>query len=430
MSTAPLVGKQLLSVQHATARLNVWEGSVRSGKTVGSILVWLRFVREAPPGNLLMVGKTERTLKRNVIHPMQDMLGRRRVRYVQGDGELWVCGRRVYIAGANDERAQEKIRGLTLAGAYVDEVSTIPESFWSMLLTRLSIEGARLFGTTNPDNPRHWLLKDYLDRASVTIHRDGTVTAGGDGADLLDLARFRFVLADNPHLPAAYVASLEREFVGLWYRRFILGEWVAAEGAIYDMLRLDGDRAHVIDDLPDVHRWWLTVDYGTTNPFHALLIGEAADRLVVAREWRWDSRQQRRQLTDAEYSTQLRGWLEGGCDGLEGVAGNLERLYVDPSAASFIRQAYRDGWPVAGADNTVDDGIREVASLLGSDRLAIHRSCAGLLDEMAGYVWDPVAADRGEDAPLKQEDHGPDALRYGIRGLRRVWRRWLDTPVG
>ncbi|MFA9432930.1 MULTISPECIES: PBSX family phage terminase large subunit [unclassified Egicoccus] len=426
MSVAPLVGKQLASVQHATARLNIWEGSVRSGKTIGSILAWLRFIRTAPPGNLLMAGRTERTLERNVVHPMQDMLGRKRVRFVRGAGELWVCGRRIYIAGANDERAQEKIRGLTLVGAYVDEVSTVPESFWSMLLTRLSIDGARLFGTTNPDNPRHWLLKDYLNRATVTIDRDGQIL-GGDGAELLDLARFRFTLHDNPHLPAAYIASLEREFVGLWYRRFILGEWVAAEGAIYDMLDLDGDSSHVVDQLPDVHDWWLTVDYGTTNPFVALLIGEHTDGLVVAREWRWDSRAQRRQLTDGEYATKLQSWVDGGADGLA-MPPDVSKVFVDPSAASFIRQLYRDGWSgVTPADNTVEDGIRETSSLLAARRLTIHRSCSGLLDEMAGYSWDPKAQDRGEDAPLKQDDHGPDALRYGVRMLRRVWRRWLDS---
>lgn len=424
MTVAPLQGKQLASVRAADRRINLWEGSVRSGKTIGSIIAWLRFIREAPPGNLLMAAKTERTLKRNVIHPMQDMLGKRRVRYVQGDGELHVCGRRIYVAGANDERAQEKIRGLTLAGAYVDEASTIPESFWSMLLTRLSVEGARLFGTTNPDNPRHWLLKDYLDRASVTIERDGTVRHGGDGAELLDLARFRFRLDDNPHLPAAYIQALEREFVGLWYRRFILGEWVAAEGAIYDMLDLE---RHAVDQLPDIRRWWLTCDYGTTNPTHVLLIGEHDDGLVVAREWRWDSRAQRRQLTDGEYSTKLRSWVEGGCDdAADPQTMSLERMFVDPSAASFIRQLHRDGWPVRQADNTVDDGIRETASLLAAGRLTIHESCTHLLDELSGYSWDPKAQDRGEDAPLKQDDHGPDALRYAVRGLRRTWRRWLD----
>lgn len=426
MTVAPLAGKQRDSVVNATARVCMWEGSVRSGKTVASLLAWLRYVRTGPAGNLLMVGKTERTLKRNIIDPLVDMLGRRRCRYIQGDGVVWLLGRRVYVAGANDERANEKIRGLTLAGAYVDEASLVPESFWSMLLTRLSIEGAQLFATTNPDAPRHWLKRDWLDKASVQIRRDGTLVRGGDGARL-DLARFTFTLDDNPHLPAAYVTALKREFVGLWYRRFILGEWVAAEGAIFDMLdpTVGG---HLVDRLPAMYAWWIALDYGTVNPFHAVLLGHGHDdRLYVAREWRWDSRAKRRQLTDAQYVAQLGEWVRGGCDGALDDHEAPERVFVDPSAASFMRAAYLDGWGgLVGADNTVLDGIRDVASLLAAGRLLIHESCDATVDEMSGYSWDEKAQARGEDAPLKQDDHAPDAVRYLIRGIRPVWRSWLD----
>lgn len=150
---APLVGRQRRSVELATARLNLWEGSVRSSKTVSSLLAWLLFTRTGPAGNLCMVGRTERTLKRNVIDPLVDMLGPRRCRYLAGARELWLLGRRVYIAGANDERAADKIRGLTLAGAYVDEVTVIPESFWAMLLSRLSVEGRPLLRHHQPRLP-------------------------------------------------------------------------------------------------------------------------------------------------------------------------------------------------------------------------------------------------------------------------------------
>src|SRR5690606_26825491 len=150
------------SVALATARTNVWEGSVRSGKTIASLLAWLLYVRQGPAGNLAMIGKTERTLKRNVIDVLVEMLGERRCRHNRGEGELNLLGRRIYLAGANDARSEDKIRGLTLAGAYVDEASLVPEAFWSMLLTRLSVEGARLFATSNPDNPHHWLMRSYL----------------------------------------------------------------------------------------------------------------------------------------------------------------------------------------------------------------------------------------------------------------------------
>lgn len=422
MEVSPLTGKQRESVRLATARLNIWEGSVRSSKTISSLVAWLKFVRTAPLGNLLMAGKTERTLKRNIIDPLTEMLGEQRCRLVQGSGELFLLGRRVYLAGANDERAQERIRGLTLAGAYVDEVSTIPQSFWSMLLSRLSVEGAQLFGTSNPDGPAHWLKKDFLDRAAVHLDHDGAVTRTDDA---LDLARFSFRLADNPHLPPAYVASLRQEFTGLWRKRFIDGLWVVAEGAVYDMF--DPDR-HVVDICPVIKRWLCcTIDYGTTNPFDAILIGLGIDRKLYAiTEWRWDSRARHRQLTDAEYSAKLTEWLASvqfpGSQ-LRGVT--PERFIVDPSAASFRVQLFQDRKSPVLADNEVLDGIRLVSSLLGSGRLLVHSSCKHLIDELQSYSWDDKAAAKGDDAPVKQDDHSADALRYGIATTRSVWRNLI-----
>ncbi len=435
MLVAPLAGKARQAVHLAERRINVYEGSVRSGKTVASLLTWLRFVRQGPAGNLVMVGRTERTLKRNVIDPLVEMLGPARARHVRGEGELHLLGRRVYLAGANDDRAQDRIAGLTLAGAYVDEATLIPEGFWSMLLTRLSVEGARCFATANPAHPGHWLKAGYLDRAAVWLRGDGQLEQHQGDQDRLDLARVSWRLDDNPHLPAAYRAALEAEFSGLWYRRYVAGEWVQAEGAVYSMF---DPEAHVVDELPvddggrtDVDRWVVAVDYGTVNPFAALLLGVSEQHrcVYVAAEWRHDSRAARRQLTDAEYSTRLREWLAVETGRPDGAA-LIDALVVDPSASSFITQLWRDDWPhVRHADNTVADGIRDVASLLAAGRLKIHRSCVGLLNELPGYTWDPKPGRDGKERPRKADDHSIDSLRYGTRALRRWWRHWLTAPL-
>jgi PBSX family phage terminase large subunit len=429
VNLAPLTGKQLESERLATARQNIWEGSVRSSKTVSSLVAWLKFTRRGPKGNLLMTGKTERTLKRNIIDPLTEILGKKRCDYNQGEGELRLLGRLAYVAGANDERAQEKIKGLSLVGAYADEISVMPASYYRMLLTRLSDEGARLFGTTNPEGPSHWLKADYLDKAATWLDHRSELIRAVPGADVLDLARFSFRLEDNPHLPPAYVDSLRREFSGLWRKRLIEGLWVVAEGAVYDMF--DPGR-HVVAKLPTITRYiTCTVDYGTTNPFHALLIGLGADRrLYVVAEWRWDSRARHRQLTDTEYSKKLREWLQSvrhPGSALYGVT--PERYIVDPSAASFRVQLYRDGLQSLPADNEVLDGIRLVSSLLATGRLLIHSSCTHLIGEMQGYAWDEKAALKGEDKPRKEADHGADALRYGLRTTHQVWRNLL-IPVG
>lgn len=428
MHVAPLVGKQRESVRLATARGNLWEGAVRSSKTVCSIIKWLQFVRTGPPGNLLMVGKTERTLKRNIIDPIEAMVGKQRCKYRSGVGELDLFGRTIYTAGAHNELAVDKIKGLTLAGAYGDELTTWPETFFSMFLTRLSVPGAQWFGTTNPDSKNHWLNKNYLKRAKLHLTRDGEIIESNAG-DALNLHRFSFQIADNPNLTAEYVESLKAENAGLFYKRNVLGEWVLAEGAIYDMF--DPDR-HVVDILPTIVRWIaLGIDYGTSNPFHAGLLALGSDGvLYVPGDWRYDGRKAKRTKTDAEYSQLLRGWLAAFKHPHSPVVGvRPEWTVVDPSAASFVTQLYRDGLTPRLADNAVLDGIRTVMSLFALDQLKIHSSCGDLIDETTGYAWDPDASAKGDDEPLKVDDHGPDQLRYAVRTTEAVWRPQLKEAA-
>lgn len=435
----PLSGKSRRAYHLACAPINMWEGSVRSSKTVGSLIRWAQFVRTGPAGPLLLTGKTERTARRNIIDPLIDMFGPRRVRFNVGTGELVMFDRTIYVVGANDERSQEKIRGLTLAGAYVDEASTCPESFFSMLTTRFSVDGAQMFGTTNPEGPRHWLLTKWLSRACLHLRGDGTLAVRplladrDDPAGPIRLHRFSFRLTDNPYLPEGYLDTVYRQYTGLWRRRFIDGEWVAADGVIYDTFDF---KRHVVEELPPILRWIaLGVDYGTSAPFAALLIGLGADnRLYVCGEYRYESATHRRAKTDGEYSAELSAWLDRfpvpGATNPQVYGVRPQWTVVDPSATSFITQLYRDGrlTPTA-ADNSVVDGIRMVATLIASDRLRVHSSCRGLLEEIPGYVWDPKATEEGQDAPLKALDHSCDALRYGIKTTESVWRSLLNKPI-
>jgi PBSX family phage terminase large subunit len=380
--------KQLDVIANATARLNILDGSVRSGKTIASLVAWIMFVGEAPPGELLMVGKTERTLKRNVLDLLESMVGSKHFKYKQGAGEAYLFGRRIYLAGANDERAEGKIRGMTLAGAYGDEITLWPESFFTMLLSRLSLPGARFIGTTNPDSPFHWLNTRYLEKAG-----------------LLNLKRWQFRLEDNLNLDPAYVEALKKEYTGLWYKRFILGLWVLAEGAIYDMW----DDARFVRPAPeDLQRFIVAVDYGTSNPCtFGLYAWKDGPRPVVhlVREYWYDSKETGRQKTDAEYADDFREWL-GDI--------NPEAIYVDPSAASFIAELRKRGYTVSDANNDVIDGIRFVASMLNQERFFVDPSCINTIKEFASYVWDPRAQLKGEDKPLKQNDHAMDRNRYAL----------------
>ncbi|MEK9521447.1 PBSX family phage terminase large subunit [Streptomyces venezuelae] len=404
----PLSRKQLLSIGQATARINLWHGSVRSGKTIASLLAFVIAVATAgPSGLIIIVGRSLQTIERNVLEPLQDraLFGplARLVVHTRGATTATILGRTVHLIGAADARAEGRLRGLTAQLAYVDEATLLPEAMWTQLLARLSVPGARLYATTNPDSPRHWLRTQYLDRL-----------------DELDMRAWHFRLADNPSLSAEYVASLAAEYTGLWRKRMIDGLWVVAEGAIY--AEWDEGR-HVVAELPPMRRHWVGIDYGTTNPFSAILLGIGTDdRLYACAEWRYDGRRTHRPMTDKQYSDGVRSWLAG-------LDITPEWTFVDPSAKSFSTQLWQDEHPgVARADNTVADGIRSVASLLAADRLLVHRSCEGLLGEMPGYSWDPAATLRGEDSPLKVDDHSCDALRYAIHSTAHEWRHLLTAP--
>ncbi|MEV0438976.1 terminase family protein [Streptomyces spectabilis] len=246
----PLSDKQLDSIRRATARINIWHGSVRSGKTIASLVRFLLALRRAPAtGLVVIVGRSLQTIERNCLDVLADpvLFGdvAAEVHHTRGATTSTILGRVVHLVGASDARAEGRLRGMTAALAYCDEVTLLPPEFFRQLLARLSVPGAMLVGTTNPDSPKHWLKADYLDRAHE-----------------LDLAQFHFQLADNPSLSEQYVAALAAEFTGLWRRRMILGEWVVAEGAIYDAY---DEQQHVVDDLPPMRRYWLGVDYGTAN---------------------------------------------------------------------------------------------------------------------------------------------------------------------
>ena len=363
-----------------------------------------------------MVGVTIGTLKDNILDPISEMVGPENYKYIAGSREVYICGRRILIRGANDEAAEKKIRGLTLAGVYGDELTLWPQNYFKRCLDRLSVRGAKMFGTTNPDSPYHWLKTDYLDRE-----------------DELNLTAFHFELIDNPNLPPEYVEDLKREFSGLWYKRFIQGLWVVAEGAIYDMF---DDDTHVIKSWAEIPGWqselmppWEEIidgiDYGTANPTVFIRLGLWRGIWYAFTENRYDARKVGRQRTDAQHSLEYRNMVA--------LTEEARSVEIDPSAASFRQQLKIDG--VRGlhnADHDVLDGIRVVARGLTTGRFMVHQSCAELRKEFATYVWDEEhALETGQERPIKQNDHSLDATRYGLmRAIGRREKRARDKAEG
>lgn len=392
------------------ARIAVFEGAVRSGKTFVACLAFFFAVAIAPrSGLILIVGRTLQTIERNILALMMDeaIFGplAKAVQHTRGASTATILGREVHLVGANDARAEGKLRGLTACLAMADEATLLPEDFWTQLLARLSVPGARLIATTNPGSPRHWLKVKFLDRVAE-----------------LDLVDLHFELDDNPSLTEEYKNNLKAENTGLFYDRNVKGLWVAAEGSIFGMF---DPTKHVMKraDMPAMHRvLMLGLDYGDTHRTAGVLLGQGpdprgGDRLYVLSEWAPPA------LTIGGMSAHLKDWMT--------EQPSPEWIAYDHAAASFGHQLRVDGFPsVRPAHKAVMSGIRHVAALLDADRLVIAAEATNLLDELPSYRWDPKATERGEDAPVKANDDFCDSLRYACYTSRMDWRDRVPLTPG
>ncbi|WP_231839057.1 PBSX family phage terminase large subunit [Corynebacterium glutamicum] len=415
-----LSGKQKRAYAGSVGRVNIWDGAVRSGKTYAWTLLIIREVREYKGGAAILIsGKNRDSIYRNVFEPIENdpnlALIRPFVHYRQGAPFAQIWGRKVHIVGANDEGSESRIRGMTIARAFSDEITITNKSFFKQLQARLSTRGSKMWATTNPDTPGHWLMKDYLSKIPNCRHFKETTP---ESSQLPHWTYWHFTMEDNPSLGEEYKASLRREYTGVWFRRFILGEWVAADGAIYDFF---DTHTHVVDaaQIPAMQRVFaLAVDYGTTHATAGHLLGLGIDgKLYVIDEWAPP------RGTDGSLSADLMRkrseWAEKGW--------SPEWTYHDPAAASFGLQLFEDGHPnVDKADNAVIDGIRTVASLLQSGDLLISSVCTNLINEIPGYVWDDKASEKGIEQPVKKDDDFCDSLRYVVTSSRWQWARYIS----
>ena len=376
--------KQIDSFNQATKRFNIWVGAVRSGKTYSSILKLIDLIKNGPPGNGMIIGVNRDTIQRNVLLELYKFLGFSPPGTKVTETKLY--GRNIYFVGAHDEGAVRRIQGSTLAFAYVDECTCIPQPFFKMLLSRLSVKGAQLLSTCNPESPQHWLKKDFLDREGE-----------------LDLKSWHFNLDDNPSLDPEYIENLKKEYTGAWYRRFILGEWAMAQGAIFE----DFDEINIFDnDLPAPMYWVASLDYGTVNPTAchiAAISPKQWPQIRIEDEYYYDSAKAGRSKTDAELADDIKDFISWR---------PIRALYVDPAAASLKLELRNRDLPVIDANNDVLFGIKLMSKFIANKNLVVRKPCKNLIEQIQGYAWCPKAAERGEDKPIKHNDHAVDSCRH------------------
>lgn len=376
--------KQDQSFLESTHRFNIWVGAVRSGKTFSSIRKFLDRLRHGVPGDAMIIGVNRATIHRNILTSMYRMLGFPCPSPMCNKVNIY--GRDLYFVGAPDVSAVTTIQGSTLAYALVDEATCIPEPFFKMLETRLSVPGAQMFVTCNPEGPSHWLKKQYLDRA-----------------DVHDIVSWQFNLDDNPVLDDAYKKAIKASFTGSFFKRYVLGEWALATGAVFDAW----DDINVYDkEYPSPSFYAAALDYGTINPT-ACHIGAMAPnqwpQIRIEREYYFDSVKHGRQKTDAELAKDIKNFIGHT---------PINALYVDPAAASLKLELRNLDLPVVDANNDVLFGIKLMSQFIAGKNMLVHKNCTNLVEQVQSYAWCPKAADRGEDKPIKHNDHAVDSVRY------------------
>lgn len=380
--------KKILAFPYSKFNAIICDGAVRSGKTSIMTVAFVKWAMENFNGcRFGICGKTVDSAVKNIVVPYTQMTysnERYRIRWRRSDKIMEVrCGNTVNVFevfGGKDEASAALIQGRTLAGVLLDEVALMPQSFVLQALARCSVNGSRIWFSCNPEGPQHWFYNEWIKKAKEK-----------------NALYLHFAMTDNPSLSEETLKKYETYYSGVFYRRYVQGEWCVAEGLVYDFFGED----QITDEEPENGEYYISVDYGTLNPFSAGLWCWDGKKATRIREYYYSGRDEKRQKTDEEYYQEL-----------EALAGDLSirSVIIDPSAASFITTIMRHGkFKVRKAKNDVVPGILKTANLLRSGKCKIHRRNEDAIREFSLYRWDEK---QSEDKPVKENDHAMDEIRY------------------
>nr|DAY49469.1 MAG TPA: large terminase [Caudoviricetes sp.] len=389
------------------------DGAIRSGKTVSMSLSYVMWAMTTFSGqNFGMCGKTIGSFRRNVLFWLKLMLKSRGYGVVdhRSDNLIVVSKNGIenyfYIFGGKDERSQDLIQGITLAGCFFDEVALMPESFVNQATGRCSVDGSKFWFNCNPDGPYHWFKVNWIDKSVDFLGKKKAEELKKKNIVLKNLLYIHFTMDDNLSLSEKVKERYRSMYTGVFYKRYIRGLWAVAEGIIYDMFSEEKHVQNILQffrSLTNSGRY-VSVDYGTQNATVFLLWNKGIDgKWYCIREYYYSGREKEEQKTDNQYVEDFKEFLDGT---------EIKAVIVDPSAASFIASLRKAGFSVIKAKNDVEDGIRVVGMLLNQEKIIFSESCVNTRKEFASYAWDKKAAERGEDKPIKTMDHAMDAVRY------------------
>lgn len=416
---APLCEKQSQYIRRSLdCWLNVAEGGKRAGKNVMNIIAWAATLENHPNKLHLAAGVSISAVKLNILDSdglglTHIFKGRCREGQYKDRDALFIKTRTgekiVLIAGGADNGSEAKIKGQTYGSVYITEANECCEAFVKECFARtLSSKDRKIFMDLNPKGPQHWFYVDLLNFYDKSF-AEGLITGYNYG---------HFTVLDNLSMSDQQLRDLLLSYdrKSFWFVVDILGLRTAPEGVIYDMWSSSENTydAPPADDWKSVCTHYVGIDYGTSNAMAFLDTWDDGTIYWIDREYYYDGRKERKQKTDEQYADDLDAFLDGKRDAI---------IVVDPSAASFITVLRNRGYMIKEADNAVRDGLRVVSTLMNKRLIRVRAdACPNLIREISGYVWDEKARMRGEEQPVKVDDHACDALRYVIKTTANRWR--------
>ena len=377
--------KVISCMKYENPKILVCSGAKRSGKTYVLTFVFLMHISKFKNKgySFIIGGTTQASIRRNILNDLEAILGKSI--NLSKDNHFKLFGNKIYCFDGANADSYKKARGFTAYGAFLNEATTLHDSFVKEVISRCSGEGARIYMDTNPENPTHSVKVDYVDK-------DGQMLSNGQ----LNIKAFNFTLYDNTFLNKEYVESIEASTPsGMFFDRDILGIWVASEGVVYKDFNKD---VHYIKDLKniDIVKYFCGVDFGWEHFGSMVVVGkDINNNYYLIKEYAYKHK-------DIEY------WI-GVAKEIIKEYGNIN-FYCDYARPDYVHKLQINGIRAINAKKDVLEGISTIATLFKTNKLLVLEDNVNIFKtEIYNYVWA-----KGKDEPIKSSDDVLDSLRYAI----------------
>lgn len=381
--------KFMIDSNRLKARITLLYGSVRAGKTYIALLWFVMFVlTRSVTEKFLMIGKTLTTLKRNSLNLLQSLVGEKNFTYSMSAKEGRLFGRTVWLEGADNGAAESKIKGMTLAGIYADELTEIPKAVTMQCFARISQPGARFIGTTNPDDPENYVNQEIILNPLINKHVE------------------KFTIDDNTFLDPAYVTEIKKEFTGVFYERFILGNFVRAEGVIFRQFADDPGK-WILDKVPDDVKWMtFGIDFGVNRSktiFICTGIREKGAGVVILEEFRISESGVKPDEIERRFCEFVRFCIE--------KYKNIKPTYCwtdqpETLTLGIAAAVRREGIPVMvtiANKRQINDRIYAKERMLNLGKWHVMRHCTMVIYSTSNQLWNEKKTEKGQDVRLDND---------------------------